>query len=283
MPNAYQKQPSSDSLTFFALGALVALMLLLLPFWDGYLMLMDPVLNIFIPKGMAIALIAACGALFLLYVLTSACAVYTVPSGDQQQIVMLTMLWVFLNLFGTVLTLLSFPLTTISAEMYNEALTQCGSGAYTGDLAFSYNTLAQWRAEPSCSQLESVELCRNLSDPNVTGGALQWRELKALETELRCSGFCTQLTANATYPQPLFSNSSLLGTCSGAAGREVKFLVGGFSRHIFWQGVIMVIVCILLGFLSVLTDMKHVHDHYMGTSMLKGSANPYGTSYGSVP
>jgi len=286
--HSYQKPDSeSGAFTIQVLGAFLALMILAFPFWDTYLMLYDPVLSIFVPKGLAQAILMGCLFLLIVYIVTTQLFRSLAHQSAHGQTAFITMLWVFLSLYGAFLCLASFPLASLAHEVQTEAVMACGEGPHTRKLAVSYSQLVAWREDPTCSGMESVEQCRNLTDGNLTAG-LRWESLKAIENNLRCSGFCISNPANASsteqisYPRPLFSNNSFQGSCNGAAGRQIKFMVGDFSRQMFWQGAAMVAGCLMVGFLTLFVDMKLGHDYLMGNLHPKlGSSQA--ARYGAVP
>jgi len=280
-------EPDSSSFTLQVLGGFLAIMILALPFWDAVIMLHDPVLSVFVPTGLAQAILLGCLLLVGIYFVTTYLFRKFAHGSSYSQAIFITLLWVFLNLYGTFLCLASFPLASLADSVHTEAVMACGEGPHTRKLAVSYSTLATWREDPACSSLESVEQCKNLTDGNLTTGLL-WQQVKAIETNLRCSGFCmaSPPTANAseqiTYPPPLFTNSSFEGSCSGAVGRQVKCMVGDFSQQMFWQGATMVAGCLLVGLLTLIVDMKLGHDYFMGTLHPKPGSSQ-AARYGAIP
>jgi len=265
-------------------GSLLLAMLAIVPVWNAASLLQD--FNYVFWAGPEVPqlmiILASCMvpffALIAITFLNSAR-----PSVLTEQNVM-NLATTFITLFGLGLMIFSLFLTQQADVTSSNLLYNCELSPETHRLYEYSQVLQNIRALPECALKFSVEECAGYKDsPPYTDF------LKNMETNFDCAGFCyrakpatpsslTQMVAtdlqqhvdhvtplsfasegleshvgaSSKYPPTLFSDVNWQASCESMAARDMKNYAGDIGIQTFFQGIYLVCISVITGFLKLL-------------------------------
>lgn len=241
--------PTSTVSVLAYIGAFLVAMLLLVPIWNALAMMTDSIFAHIVGRAVPISLfissLLVIGAYFLMVRLF-----FGSPLQDQTRHNLLVLLNIFLGALGIALILQAVPLGNESENAYDKLWLNCEFTPFTRDLATTSLTLQNLRAGPKCKGEQSVEDCTGYqaSRPAYI--------LRDLEQTYRCSGFCHHSGNHSAaedltvpYPPALFSKADPLAPCDTMVARYIRDFGGEVSMQAKLQGVVLVCVALVLGFL----------------------------------
>jgi len=244
---------------FFVCGYFGIVMLILIPVWDGVSLLNDPVwmhMNGGTLPTVLICCAAAIPVLFL-FTLTLLLKCGHRGSGARTEQTMFGAALLFILLLGTMLVVLSEPLTEQAVWGKTEFAVHCETGFKTRPLYLEYQALQKLRNSTACAAKTSVEECSGFERTS------QSQVLQQFEQSLQCTGFCYHpkrcssggaRTKNC-YPQALFTDLKLMGSCSAMAARNMESFVNDMSKQLMFEGLFLIAASIIQGFLALLGQM----------------------------
>lgn len=85
--------------------------------------------------------------------------------------------------------------------------------------------------------------------------------------------------AFAPYPPTLFSQANFQASCDGMAARNMRNFAGDVADQTFYEGVMLVIVSIIIGFLKLLGFCGHRREepHFIQKQVQRSSSQGYGS------
>jgi len=194
---------------------------------------------------------------------------------------------IFATLLGFCMMMLAMPLVRDTTRLGNELSYRCSVDGEARQL-FEYSyVLHNIRAHPLCANKVSVEHCRGYDDaPPYTDF------LKTIESDYSCTGFChqvqpsiyletderTTILSNKTKRsapagllqvdegaateealagpgtrKALFSTTQFRASCDSMLAQDLRHFAGDIGLQMFYQGLFLVVVAVLAGFLKLLT------------------------------
>lgn len=278
--------PSSGSFAagkvFLCTGLFMISMLVMVPIWNSVALLQDATFVYLSGPALPSLLIAVCLGVVVLYAITIFVFFQSSRPETQTEQTILMIGSVFLALLGVLLLLLATPLERSADNGYHSIWNNCQFDGRTRALYDESQALQTVRASPACAGMQSVEECGGYRETPTA------MVLKAMESDFKCSGFCFQrLTAaaagNATeesdeaaggeaggvsnddlpaemlsrYPPTLFGLANFQASCDGMAARSMRNFAGDVAVQTFYEGIMLVLVSIVIGFLKLIGFCGH--------------------------
>lgn len=110
-------------------------------------------------------------------------------------------------------------------------------------------------APPPGPALLSTRMHARQHSDHVTPVSFITEDLQSDERSLETSN--DELEATVKYPPTLFSDSNFQASCEGMAARDMKNFAGNIGQQTFYQGVCLVCIAIVTGFLKLLGFCVH--------------------------
>lgn len=265
--------PFAPSRVYLCVGLFMLGMLVLLPVWNAITLKHSEAFLFFLGHGFPDLILGICLPILVLYALTIGCIARASPSSFRSDDTMMTVGACFVTLLGLALLAVSSPMSTAVEAVTHDIWSNCRFGASTRELFDSSASLQALRARSPCQEEESIEQCVGYAEtPAATA-------LKAMELEWRCSGFCYSPPSDGSdsaasalrvalslprcqdgapppcetlpYPHTLFSLEDRHLSCDGVAAREINSFGKEAAEQLFVQGVMLVLVPVLVGFLRL--------------------------------
>jgi hypothetical protein len=226
---------------------------------------------------------------------------------------MLSILVMFVMLFGGVSLLIAHPMRGTAVEIGTDLMINSQFGSKTYDFYKTSLELQALRSKPDCVNLHSVEECPGFVPTPFTN---LWKEM---ELKYRCAGWGAEalganvtqapldprrLTANGlnqklhlgqaasptnvsptvpgTAPKTLFSTQELGSSCNGMVGRSMKTFLEDTSDELFAEGTYLLLICITIGFLTFVESCTAPRSTIRKRAMEYGALE-YERPYGNKP
>jgi len=243
--------------TSFLLGVFVALVVVIIPIWDGFALLRDPVWVYMCGRALPIILISVVSAVALFYTVVLSCSLCKGRVRQEQTFLNIAILFVLL--LGTVFVTMSTPIQGQARLATSELMFNCQSGLLSEPLYHAYQNLQTLRKTPSCAGNFSVEDCAGYEKSDLNS------IIKGMENRMGCSGFCFYPNASANvsatpasamnasygYPPALFSKAGMQGSCSAMAARDMEGFALDMGTRLQWEGYFLMAASIVQGLLLV--------------------------------
>lgn len=242
-----------------AVGAVLLLLLCIVPVWDAIALLADPSYVFWLGRGTPVAMILASVSVITLYAATMLLFFQHGRPEFQTDLTVMMIATVFVTLLGLSLILIGLPLTQDAANMYSNLKEHCETSPQTQRLYEQSQALQELRREPTCAKKFSVDQCAGYGDASIAegDGALN-AFLRASEARFRCSGFCyrpptapADPTTPMVYPPTLFSDKNYKVSCEGMMARDLRNFAEDIGSQTLLQGICLVVTAVLVGFLKI--------------------------------
>jgi len=267
---------------FTSAGCFLLTLLAIVPLWNATTLLQNSNYVFWADRSIPYWIIVVCVGIVLLY--AASIQLFFRNPHDQKQIEQTIMIVasIFITLFGFFLMVASIPLTQQAELTYTNLVHRCGSSEQTHRLYEYSQVLQNIRATPACAVKYSVEECAGYQE-----SAPYTNFLRGMENNFRCAGFCytapavgfkqaTLLSSKQSvrqqslatdaaqtekrslpspnmYPPTLFSDLNFKSSCDGMAARDMKNFAGDIGNQTFFQGIYLIFVAIVCGFLKILS------------------------------
>jgi len=196
MPGVAGKRPIAQTgpqpvKIFVFTGCVMLFLLTIVPIWNAVALLSDVNYTFWVGKTLPLALIGSCVAIFVIYIVTIMVFFGRARPQAQMEPTIFMIASLFVTVLGVMLMLISLPLSRQTTETYNNLMHRCDFSVQTHRLYEYSQVLQNIRSLPDCKNQMTVEMCLGYepAEPYTSF-------LKAMETDLKCSGFC--------YRQPAF-------------------------------------------------------------------------------
>jgi len=251
----------------YVVGFFIMLMIVLIPIWDGISLLKDPVWMYMTGDVLPIVLIfcSVCIPIFALLTVFLLNKFARIRSGVQAEQTMYGASLLFVLLLGATLVSISEPMTKQAMLSQQEFVHTCEGGLRTQPLYKEYQTLQKLRTSANCTGRASVAECSGYKETTES----VW--LQKFETSLQCSGYCfypknvseaevkrmtqplkaSSMKSKSFYPQALFTNVNLQGSCSAMAARSMESYVSDMSNQLLYEGFFLIGAAVLQGFIMM--------------------------------
>jgi len=267
---------------FTSAGCFLLILLAIVPLWNATTLLQNSNYVFWADRSIPYWIIVVCVGIVLLY--AASIQLFFRNPHDQKQIEQTIMIVasIFITLFGFFLMVASIPLTQQAELTYTNLVHRCGSSEQTHRLYEYSQVLQNIRATPACAVKYSVEECAGYQE-----SAPYTNFLRGMENNFRCAGFCytapavgfkqatllsskqnvrqqslatdaaqtekRSLPSPNMYPPTLFSDLNFKSSCDGMAARDMKNFAGDIGNQTFFQGIYLIFVAIVCGFLKILS------------------------------
>lgn len=253
-------------------GSFLMVMLSIAPVWNAVSLLQDFNYVYWVGRRTPHVMIILCILVVLLYFITSSVFFNSSSISTHTEHNILMLANIFITLCGLFLMLVSMPLAWQAELTSGNLMYNCAASEQTHRSYEFSQVLHNMRATPACASKFSVEECAGYqAAPPYTD------YLKNMENTFRCAGFCykappasapaaaaanasklsgiqsdSELSASATYPPTLFSDSNFQASCDGMASRDMLNMAGDIGHQTFYQGIYLVLIAVATGFLNLL-------------------------------
>jgi len=280
---------SGPAVAFICIGAVLLLMLSAIPVWNALILLQDANYMFWAGAALPRLIIGTCLGVLLLYVMTV--AAYFHFSGQQvqteQTIMMIANL--FIMLLGLAMVLVSLPVSRQSVDTYNRLMHRCNFNDQSQFLLEYSQVLHNIRGTPQCAVRHSIEECEGYEavQPYTTllkamesqfhctsfchlpvASAFVVTNVRDHDRRERARRRHDAISAAAlsadddvsmmeersiAKPVPaLFSPDAYEASCEGMAARSMKTLAGDIGVQTFYQGIYLMNLAVVMGFLKLL-------------------------------
>lgn len=277
---------------FMVGGTFLLAMLAIVPIWNATALLHDFNYVFWAGRQVPTMMIVACVIIVVLYCTTTGLFACRAHQSVQTEQSILMIGNIFITLFGLFLMMSSIPLSRQAELTSGNLLHSCDYSEETHRVYEYSQVLQNIRATPACAAKVSIEECDGyqVSQPYTgflksletnfrcsgfcyrppaasksAAGAkgtslIQYRKQRhidhvtplSLATESSLETSETELGTSSTYPPTLFSNANFQASCDGMAARGMKNFAGDVGSQSFYQGVYLVLIAIVTGFLKLL-------------------------------
>lgn len=284
---------------FLGIGSFLICLLVIIPMWNCIALLRDTVYRWIAGAAIPIALFIILVATLFLYVFVVILFWKYAREEVKTEQTMMMIGGAHITVIGLLLMIFAHQIQQQAQLASDEFFGNCEFGPKSRRLFEVSQALHELRATASCQAQPSVEFCPGFREQYSNDRAVS--TLKAMEGELMCSGFCyrqvltggtSPATANATegapqdpwvLPPTLFSQGNFQASCDGAAARRVQFFVQDIGVQTFFEGGMMVMVSVLIGFLVLIGFCRRLPKETGGGSKKNPTGvGPAGGDYGAV-
>lgn len=177
------------------IGAVLLLMLCVVPVWNALLLLQDPNYVFWAGQWSPRLIILLSVVVFVLYIASLWIFFSYSPLEAQSEQTIMMIATIFITLLGLGFMLVSLPLCRQARHTYTNLMHRCDYSLETHRLYEVSQVLQNIRRTPGCIDKYSVEECRGYQE------VLPYSQyLKTMENSFRCSGFCFSRPAAGAVP-----------------------------------------------------------------------------------
>lgn len=274
---------TTPRIVFLSLGFFVFGLLSVVPIWNALCLLKDSNYIFWAGTKSPTYIIVMCVSILLLYALLVSCFFRRQQTMAHIEQTMMMIVHIFITMFGLGLMFLSLPLSHQAELTYSNLMFSCDVAQSSIRLYQYAAVLSTMRSGPDCALKTSVEECDGYEDaPPYTA------MLKGMEENYHCAGFCykpsfapvvstlslkqkirkrysnqmlklgvdANLNASSQSTLPivaptLFSHARYHASCDGMAARDMKNFAGTIGQQTFLQGLALVLIAVMTGFLKL--------------------------------
>jgi hypothetical protein len=271
------------------LGLNILALLFMVPVWNAAMMLRDPIFQYFLGDQIPARILSMCVAIAVAYVITIPLFFHRSHQETHTETTMLNVGTMFITLVGGIALLIAYPLRGTATTIGTELIQQSRYGPRTYEIFRTSLELQYLRNQTGCRNLTSIELCAGYVETPTTelmremefslrcsgwgvrasgttsGGTqapidapLEPRAIRAHGRLPAVRSLASADRADATEPltpstpRTLFSLQQHPASCDGMAGRKMKYFLEDVSDELFYEGVYLLCISIVVGFLKLL-------------------------------